>query len=101
MENRIKDQQLDLFAERSSSTDCWANQWRLLLSSFAYTLFKRLRQHLKNTVFECMSVHSLRLKLIKVAAVVIRNTRRIRLMISEHYPWKDELSQLVGRLVPT
>jgi len=50
---------------------------------------------------ERMSIHNLRLKLIKVAAVVIRNTRRIRLMISEHYPWKDELSQLVGRLVPT
>ena len=101
MENRIKDQQLDLFADRASSTDWWANQWRLLLSGFAYTLFERLRHHLKNTSFERMSVHNLRLKLIKVAAVVIRNTRRLRLMISEHYPWKDELSQLVGRLVPT
>ncbi|KAA8979323.1 transposase, partial [Halospina sp. K52047b] len=66
-----------------------------------YTLFERLRRYLKNTGFERMSIHNLRLKLIKVAAVVIRNTRRIRLMISEHYPWKDELSQLVGRLVPT
>jgi len=101
MENRIKDQQLDLFADRSSSTDWWANQWRLLLSGFAYTLFERLRRHLKNTAFKRMSIHNLRLKLIKVAAVVIRNTRRLRLMISENYPWKDELSQLVGRLVPT
>lgn len=101
MENRIKDQQLDLFADRSSSTDWWANQWRLLLSGFAYTLFERLRRYLKNTGFERMSIHNLRLKLIKVAAVVIRNTRRIKLMINENYPWKDELSQLLGRLVPT
>lgn len=101
MENRVKDQQLDLFAERASSTDWWANQWRLLLSGFAYTLFERLRQHLNDTAFERMSIHNLRLKLIKVSAVVIRNTRRIKLMISEHYPWKDELSRLVGRLVPT
>ncbi|AZR43559.1 IS1380 family transposase [Marinobacter salarius] len=100
MENRIKDQQLCLFADRTSSTQWWTNQWRLILSGFAYTLFERLRAHLKNTAFERMSASNLRLKLIKVGAVIIRNTRRIRVLMSDSYPYKGELSALVGRLVP-
>jgi hypothetical protein len=100
MENRIKDQQLYLFADRTSSTQWWTNQWRLILSGFAYTLFERLRSHLKKTPFERMSASNLRLKLIKVGAVIIRNTRRIRVLMSENYPYKDELSALVRRLVP-
>ena len=101
MENRIKDQQLSLFADRTSSTHWWTNQWRLILSGFAYTLFERLRSYLKKTPFERMSASSLRLKLIKVGAVIIRNTRRIRVLMSDSYPYKDELSALVRRLVPT
>jgi hypothetical protein len=101
MENRIKDQQLDLFADRTSSTHWWTNQWRLILSGFAYTLFERLRVHLKNTHFERMSAGTLRLKLIKVGAVIIRNTRRIRVLMSESYPHKEDLLALVQRLVPS
>ena len=101
MENRIKDQQLDLFADRTSSPSWWTNQWRLLLSGFAYVLFERLRDHLKQTPFERMSVHNLRLKLIKIGAVVIRNTRRVRVLISDAYPYRDQLTRLVQRLVPT
>ncbi|MGO3698514.1 MULTISPECIES: IS1380 family transposase [Halomonas] len=100
MENRIKDQQLDLFADRTSSSNWWTNQWRLILSGFAYTLFERLRVHLKNTPFERMSAGTLRLKLIKVGAVIIRNTRRIRVLMSDSYPYKKDLSALVQRLVP-
>lgn len=88
MENRIKDQQLYLFADRTSSVQWWTNQWRLVLSGFAYTLFER------------MSANNLRLKLIKVGAVIIRNTRRIRVLMSDSYPYKDELTDLVRRLVP-
>jgi len=88
MENRIKDQQLSLFADRTSSTHWWANQWRLILSGFAYTLFER------------MSPSNLRLKLIKVGAVIIRNTRRIRVLMSDSYLYKEELSDLVRQLVP-
>lgn len=65
MENRIKDQQLCLFADRTSSTQWWTNQWRLTLSGFAYTLFERLRTYLRKTPFERMSASSLRLKLFK------------------------------------
>ncbi|UDL05817.1 IS1380 family transposase [Marinobacter sp. CA1] len=100
MENRIKDQQLSLFADRTSSTHWWTNQWRLILSGFAYTLFERLRSHLRKTPFERMSASTLRLKLIKVGAVIIRNTRRVRVLMSDTYPYKDELSDLVRRLVP-
>ena len=100
MENRIKDQQLSLFADRTSSTNWWTNQWRLILSGFAYTLFERLRSHLRKTRFERMSASTLRLKLIKVGAVIIRNTRRVRVLMSDAYPYKDELSDLVRRLVP-
>lgn len=101
MENRIKDQQLDLFANRTSSTQWWTNQWRLILSGFAYTLFERLRVHLKNTPFERMSAGTLRQKLIKVGAVILRNTRRIRVLMSDSYPYQKDLSALVQRLVPT
>jgi len=100
MENRIKDQQLYLFADRTSSSQWWTNQWRLILSGFAYTLFERLRTHLKNTRFERLSANSLRLKLIKIGAVIVRNTRRIRVLMSDGYPYKDELSALIHRLVP-
>ena len=79
----------------------WANQWQLILSGFAYTLLDRLRVHLKNTPFERMSAGTLRLKLIKVGAVIIRNTRRIRVLMSDSYPYKKDLSALVQRLVPS
>jgi len=100
MENRIKDQQLSLLADHTSSTQWWANQWRLILSGFAYILLERLRAHLKKTPFERMSAGNLRLKLIKVGAVIIRDTRRIRVLMSDSDPYKDELTGLVLRLVP-
>lgn len=100
MENRSKDQQLSLFADRTSSTRWWTNQWRLIVSGFAYTLLERLRDYLKNTRFERMSPCNLRLKLIKVGAVIIRNTRRIRVLMSDAYPCKEEFGMLIKRLVP-
>tara|TARA_R110001599_G_scaffold60939_1_gene169232 strand:+ start:17705 stop:18304 length:600 start_codon:yes stop_codon:yes gene_type:complete len=101
MENRIKDQHLSLFADCTSSTYWWANQWRLILSGFAYTLFERLRTYLKSTPFARISPSTLRRKLIKVGAVIIRNTRRIRVLMSDSCPYKTELSDLIRRLVPS
>jgi len=57
--------------------------------------------HLKNTPFERMSAGTSRLKLIKVGAVVILNTRRIGVLMSDNYPYKKDLSALVKRLVPS
>ena len=48
-----------------------------------------------------MSAGTLRLKLIKVGAVIIRNTRQIRVLMSDSYPYKKDLSALVKRLVPS
>lgn len=101
MENRIKDQQLDLFAGRTSSHRWWPNQFRQLLSGLAYTLFEGLRRRaLQNTRLATASPNTLRLTLLKIGAVVIRNTRRIRLLLSSACPHQD-LFRLVARRLNT
>ncbi len=99
MENRIKDQQLDLFGKRTSSKHWWTNQWRLLLSAYVFLLFEHLRSQLDDPTFKRMSVNNLRLKLIKVAAVIIRNTRRVQFYLSEAYPYQDIFRRLAQSLV--
>jgi len=97
MENRTKDQQLDLFAGRTSSPQWWTNQWRMLLSVFAWMLFEALIKRLEGTELAKASVNTLRLKLLKIGAVVLRNTRRIRFMLSEACPYKELFAGLVQR----
>lgn len=90
MENRIKEQQLYLFADRTSCHDWQANQFRLLLSSLAYILIEGIRRlALKGTKLAKAQCGTIRLKLLKVGAVIIKNTRRIRFMLSSAYPYKD------------
>lgn len=99
MENRIKDQQLDLFAKRASSHRWWPNQFRQLLSGLAYTLFEGLRrQALADTSLANASPNRIRLTLLKIGAVVIRNTRRIRLLMSSACPHQDLFRTVVFRL---
>ncbi len=99
MENRIKEQQLDLFADRTSCHAWWPNQFRLLLSSGAYVLGSALqRLGLAGTALATASVGTLRLNLFKIGAVVLRNTRRIRLLFPSHYPYTDWLLTVVARL---
>jgi len=87
MENRIKEAQLGLFAERTSCHYFPANQFRLLLSSLAYILTERLRAlALSGTEFARLQATTLRTKLLKVGAVIVRNTRRIRVMLSSAFP---------------
>lgn len=100
MENRIKDQQLDLFAKRTSSKHWWCNQWRLMLSMFAFLLFEKLRSALSHPRYRKLSVQNLRLKFIKVAAVVVRNTRRIRFLLNENHPEQAEFMRLSYALSP-
>lgn len=99
MENRIKDQQLDLFAKRTSSKHWWSNQWRLMLSMLAFVLFEKLREVLSSK-YRKLSVHSLRLKLIKIAAVITYNTRRIRFLMNENCPDQKEFIRIVQALSP-
>lgn len=87
MENRIKEQQLMLFADRTSCEDFAANQFRLLLSSFAYVLLETLRRiHLADTDLAKAQVNTIRLKVLKVAARVVVSVRRIVFHLSSSYP---------------
>ena len=99
MENRIKDQQLDLFAGRASCHRFWANQFRQLLSGLAYTLIEGLRRlALSNTALATASPNRIRLTLLKIGAVVLRNTRRIRLLLSSACPHQDLFRTVAIRL---
>jgi hypothetical protein len=87
MENRIKEQQLGLFSDRTSCHDWWPNQFRLLLSAMAYVLISYIRSHaLKDTILENAQVETIRLRLLKIGASIIRNTRRIRFLLSSAFP---------------
>lgn len=99
MENRIKEQQLGLFADRTSCHDWWPNQFRLLLSSLAYVLLETIRrENLQETELAQAQVGTIRLKLLKIGAVVVRNTRRIKVMISSHYPYQQLFATLAMAL---
>jgi hypothetical protein len=97
MENRIKEQQLDLFADRTSCHRWWPNQLRLLLSSLAYVLMETIRRlGLKGTELAQAQCGTIRLKLFKIGAIVLRNTRRIRLHLCAACP-SQRLFFLVAR----
>ncbi len=100
MENRIKEQQLGLFAGRTSCHHFNANQFRVLLSSFAYTLIQTLRcTALADTELARAQVTTIRAKLLKIGAVVTISVRRIVLRMSSAYPLKDLFQTVVNRLV--
>ena len=99
MENRIKEQQLGLFADRTSGHGWWPNQFRLLLSSCAYVLMERLRAvALAGTELARAQVNTIRLKLLKIGAVVLRNTRRVRLLLSSSCPYQGIFGQALKAL---
>ena len=101
MENRIKEQQLGLFADRTSCHTWWANQFRLLLSSLAYTLLETIRRvALHGTALARAQCGTLRLKLLRIGAIVLRNTRRIRLLLSSAYPNRELFCLVAARLKP-
>ena len=101
MENRIKEQQLYLFADKTSCSQWWANQFRVLLSSMAYILLERLRAiGLKGTTFARAQAGTIRLKLLKIGAVVKRNTRSIYLHLSSSFPHRELLEFLFQTLSP-
>lgn len=98
MENRIKEQFL-LFSYRTSAHRWWANQLRLLLSGLAYILLERLQtNYLKGTILAIAQVDTIRLKLLKIGAVITKNTRRIILFFSSHYVHQDLFVRIVALL---
>jgi hypothetical protein len=101
MENRIKEQQLDLFADRTSCHRFLANQFRLLLSSAAYVLVQALRRTaLRETDLEKAQVGTIRLKLLKVAALVVVSARRIVFHLATSYPFQPLFRSVLERLKP-
>lgn len=99
MENRIKEQQMGLFADRTSCHHWWPNQFRLLLSSCAYVLMETLRRvGLAGSEFCRAQASTLRLKLIKIGAVVVRNTRRVRFLLSSAHPLQSLFAQAAAEL---
>lgn len=100
MENRIKEQQLHMFADRTSCTRFIANQFRLLLSSFAYALVDGLRRlALKNTEAARWQVGTIRLRLIKIAARVSVSCRRVVFHLSSWCPHQDLFKLTCHRLM--
>jgi hypothetical protein len=100
MENRIKEQQLGLFADRTSCQAFLANQFRLLLSSVAYVLIQTLRQKaLAGTELAAAQASTIRVKLLKIGAVVVSSVRRIVLRLSSAYPLQGLFAQVARRLM--
>ena len=100
MENRIKEQ-LSLFSDRTSCHAWWANQFRLLLSSAAYILVESLRRMgLKDTVLKHAQAKTIQLKLLKVGAVIVRNTRRVKFLLSSAYPYQALFFSVAEKLCP-
>jgi hypothetical protein len=90
-ENRIKEAQLDLFADRLSTATFRANQLRLWLASAAYVLMHALRRiGLKGTSLASACANTIRLKLLKIGAVVTISVRRVRLALSSACPSQQE-----------
>jgi hypothetical protein len=99
-ENRIKEQQLDLFADRTSCHHFLANQFRLLLSSAAYVLFQALRRTaLVGTELAQAQVGTIRLKLFKVAARVVLTARRVVFHLSSSYPYQTVFRAVYARVM--
>jgi len=99
MENRIKEQQLGLFADRSSSATMRANQLRLYFASFAYVLMHGLRRlGLAGTQYARAQCTTIRVKLLKIAARIRITVRKVWLSYSETCPYVSDFAQILANL---
>jgi hypothetical protein len=99
MENRIKECQLDLFADRTSAATMQANQLRLWFASMAYVLLCALRRiGLAHTQFAEATCGTIRLKLLKLGALVRVSVRRVKLAMASACPWQNEFALAYARL---
>jgi hypothetical protein len=89
MENRIKECQIDLFADRTSTGTMKANQLRLWFASMAYVLLDSLRRiALQATDLADASCGTIRRKLFKIGALVTISVRRVKLAMASGCPYK-------------
>jgi hypothetical protein len=99
MENRIKECQLDLYADRTSAATMRANQLRLWFASMAYVLVCALRRiGLAKTVFADATCGTIRLKLLKIGALIRLSVRRVRIAMASACPATDEWAGAARRL---
>ncbi len=99
MENRIKEQQLWLFADRTSTGKMRANQLRLYFSSVAYTLMQALRRlGLQGTRMAAAQCNTIRLKLLKVGAQVKVTVRKVWISLAGGYPYSELFHQVYRNL---
>ena len=98
-ENRIKEQQLDLFADRTSTGKMWSNQLRLYFSSLAYVLLQTLRRvALSGSELATAQCGTIRLKLLKIGAQVRVTARKVWISLSSAYPYADLFAAVVAAL---
>lgn len=102
MENRIKEQQLGLFADRMSAGTMRANQIRLAMSTIAYTLMARFRQlGLRGTEMAQAQCGTIRTRLLKIGARVSVTARKIWVSLSESFPLQHLFVAIYHRLGQT
>ncbi len=98
-ENRIKEQQLGLFADRTSCHAFCANQFRVLLSAAAYVLVETLRREaLAGTELASAQVGTIRLKLLKIGGRIVRSVRRVVLHLATSFPLQELFRTVLLRL---
>jgi hypothetical protein len=98
MENRIKECQLDLYADRTSAATMRANQLRLWFASMAYVLICALRRiGLAETVFADVTCGTIRLKLLKIGALIRISVRRVKIAMASACPVADEWGRAARR----
>jgi hypothetical protein len=101
MENRIKEIKRGVFSDRTSCHKWWPNQLRLIFSSMAYILMESMRRiALKETELAKAQCETIRLKLYKIGAIILRNTRRIRFLLSSNYPKQELFLKTTKNLCP-
>jgi hypothetical protein len=99
MENRIKEQQLCLFADRTSAATMRANELRLWFSSVAYTLMTALRRlGLKDTSLARARCDTIRLKLLKIGARIRVTVRKVWVSLAESCPYQELFRQVYDHL---
>ncbi|MGH7336275.1 MAG: IS1380 family transposase [Myxococcota bacterium] len=99
MENRIKEQQLGLFADRTSTATMRGNQLRLWIASLAYTLAQALRRiGLAGTSLATAQVSTIRVRLLKLSGLVQISVRRIRIALASAFPLQDVFAQVLRNL---
>ena len=99
MENRIKEQQLGLFADRTSTHTLRANQLRLWLSSIAYVILHDLRRlALVGTELARAQVSTIRCRLLKIGAVITVSVRRVYVSLSSVFPLQEVFKRILENI---